>query len=329
MENSSAQTFTDAHYLLHRVKFSVLLAFQIPAYALNLLIFIFFVRNRRALRAPQNPALLILLIVNFIQLSVTLPLDVRFYFLGYVSPSTPSFCTFWTFTEFTLNEVSEYLMATISVQRHMLIFNGHLLRIRWMRIILHHVPLVFCLIYPAIFYLFAILLYPCDGTQYDYSSNICGLATCYLVFDKILGTLDWSVNNGLPMVIDVSANVLLIVRVIRQKRRQNQPLSWKKQRRMTVQLFCLSSLYLMAWSPCFVVSLVQILGYPTFLAQIQTDYFLDLIYLVNLFLPWVCLGLIPELLTWIKALCHCRQQTNQVTALTVTHLPNGYQTTIH
>lgn len=109
--------------------------------------------------------------------------------------------------EFTLNEVSEYLMATISVQRHMLIFNRHILRIRCRRIALHHLPLVFCLIYPAIFHLFAILLYPCDGTQYDYSNNICGLATCYLVFDKTLGTLDWSVNNGLPMVIDVSANV--------------------------------------------------------------------------------------------------------------------------
>ena len=327
MENSSTQVFVEENYVLHRVKFAVILSFHIPASTLNLIILMFFVKNYRTLRSPQYPALLILLILNFIQLSSTLPLDVRFYYLGYVSPATPSFCTFWTFIEFTLNEVSEYLMATISVQRHMLIFNGHVLRIRRMRFIFHHLPLLFCLTYPAIFYLFAILLYPCDGTQYDYSNNICGLATCYLVYDKVLGTLDWSVNNGLPMVIDVSANVLLIARVIRQKRRQNQPLPWRKQRRRTVQLFCLSSLYLVAWSPCFVVSLVQILGYPTFLARIQTDYFIDLIYLVNLFLPWVCLGLIPEFLAWIKVLCHCGKPTNRVTAVTLTHLPNGPQTT--
>ena len=302
MESSSVQTLAQENYLLHRVKFSVILSLQIPAFAFNLLIFVFFIKNRRTLQSPQNPALLILLMVNIIQLSVTLPLDVRFYFLGYVSPATAGFCTFWTFLEFTLNEVSEYLVATISVQRHMLIFSGHILRIRWKRIVFHHLPLLFCLIYPAVFYLFAILLYPCDGTQYDYSNNICGLATCYLVFDKVLGTLDWSVNNGLPMVIDVSANILLIARVIRQKVRRNQPLSWRKQRRMTVQLFCLSTLYI--------------------------DHFLDLIYLVNLFLPWLCLALIPELLPWIKVVCHCRQPRNRVAASTLTHQPNGHHTVI-
>jgi hypothetical protein len=55
----------------------------------------------------------------------------------------------------------------------------------------HELPLLFCLTYPAIVYLVAILLYPCDGTQDDYSNNICGLVTCYLVYDKVLGTLDW------------------------------------------------------------------------------------------------------------------------------------------
>ena len=96
---------------------------------------------------------------------------------------------------------------------------------------------------------------------------------------------------------------------------------------MTVQLFCLSSLYLVGWSPCFVVGLIQILCYPTFLAQIQIDYLIDLNYLINLFLPRVCLGLIPELFTWTKRLCHCAQAMNQVTAAVLTRLPNGQQTT--
>jgi hypothetical protein len=211
-------------------------------------------------------------------------------------------------------------MATVSVQRHMLIFNGHVLRIRWMRIVLHDLPLLFCLTYTMIFYFFAIILYPCDGSQWDYTNNLCGFADCYLLFNQVLGTYDWSVNNGLPMVFNALANILLIVRVVKQKRRQQRPISWIQQRRMTVQLFCISSLYLIAWSPCLIVGLVQILGYPTFLAEIQTDYFLDLIYVVCLFLPWVCLGLLPGLLVWIKTLAHCGEARNAVGIIPQTHL---------
>jgi hypothetical protein len=163
-----------------------------------------------------------------------------------------------------------------------------------------------------IFYVFAILLYPCDGTQWDYTNNLCGFADCYLLFNKVFGTFDWSVNNGLPMVVNALANIMLIVRVVRQKRRQQRPVKWKQQRRMTVQLFCISSLYLVAWTPCLIVGLVQILGFPTFLAEIQTDYLLDLIYIVCLFLPWVYLGLFPELSIWIKTLCRCGQAHNAI-----------------
>jgi hypothetical protein len=320
MNTSDDQTFVDTKFVLHRIKFSILLTLQIPAYALSLLIFYFFMKNRTIVQVPHNRALLILLLVNFIQLSFTLPLNLHFYSIGYINPANPTFCTWWTFFEFTLYVTSEYLMATISVQRHMLIFHAHVLRIRWKCIVLHHLPLIFCLTYPMIFYIFAILLYPCDGTQWDYTNNLCGFADCYLLFNKVLGTFDWSVNNGLPMVIDVLANITLIIRVIRQKRRQQRPVTWKQQRRMTLQLLCISSLYLAAWSPSLIVGVVQILGFPTFLAQIQTDYFLDLIYIVCLFLPWVCLGLLPELLAWIKTLFCCGQARNAVGTVTQTQV---------
>ena len=130
--------------MLYRVKFSLLLALQIPAIILSLLIFIFFYKHRAVRRAPQNRTLLILLSVNFIQLSFDLSLSLHFYHLGYISPSTSTYCTWRNFLNFTLSATSEYLMATISVQRHMLIFNEHLLRIRWKRILLHNLPLLFC-----------------------------------------------------------------------------------------------------------------------------------------------------------------------------------------
>ncbi|CAF0728748.1 unnamed protein product [Adineta steineri] len=312
MNITDSEVFVDTKFLLHRVKFSILLILQIPAFILSLLIFFFFIKHRTIREAPHNRALLILLIVNFIQLLFAIPLSLSFYAVGYVSPATPTFCTWWTFFDFTFYVTSEYLMATISIQRHMLVFNGHILRIRWKRILFHHLPLVFCLIYPITFYVFVIILYPCQDAPWDYESNLCGAADCYLVFNKFLGIFDWGFNNGLPMVINALANIMLIVRVVQQKRRQQRPVTWKQQRRMTVQLFCISSLYLVIWSPSLIVGLVQILGFPTFLAEVQTEYFVFILDTICLFLPWICIGLLPELLVWIKTLCHCQQRHNAV-----------------
>jgi hypothetical protein len=118
-------------------------------------------------------------------------------------------------------------------------------------------------------------------------------------------------DNTVPIVIDILANVILIVRVARLKRRRQQQSRWRQQRRMAIQLFCLSSLYLVAWMPLIIVYQVQIF-YPGFLAEIQSDYFLDLIYVSELFLPWICLGFFPELIKWIKQLCHRRPARNAV-----------------
>lgn len=306
------EIFDYKRWILHRVKFSILLTLQIPAFLLSLLIFYFFLKNRTVFQTPQNYALLILLIVNFIQLSIVLPFSIHFYAMGSVTPATPIYCTMWTFFAYTLYVISEYLMATISVQRHMLVFNSHILRIRWKLVVFHHFPLIFFLIYPLIFYVFAILVYPCDGAQWDYTSTVCGFANCYLLYDKVLGTFDWGFNNGIPMLINALANALLVIRVIKQKRQRQQRLNWKQQRRMTVQLFCISSLYLVGWTPSLIVGLVQILGHPTFLAEIQTTYFLDLINVICLLLPWICVGLLPELLRWIKAVCHLTKPRNMV-----------------
>jgi hypothetical protein len=230
---------------------------------------------------------------------------IHFNRLGRVSPATPGYCTWWTFFEYTLDVQSEMLMAAISIQRHMFIFQIHLLNVRLYRYLLHHLPLLFCLIYPIILYLYLVVLYPCDGTQWDYTSNACGFDNCYLVYNKAVGTFDWAVDNGSPIFIISIANIALIVRVVRQKRRQGR-VSWRKQRRMTLQLLSISCLYFFAWFPNLFIGLVQQLFNPTFLFDIQFDYLVNLIYLICLLSPWVCLGLFPEFTDWIwkSVFCH-------------------------
>lgn len=79
--------------------------------------------------------------------------------------------------------------------------------------------------------------------------------------------------------------IWLILRVINQKRRRQQIVSWRKQRRMTLQSLGMSSLYLFGWLPTLILVLMQQLGPPTLSADIQTDYAFDLIYFIYLLLP--------------------------------------------
>ena len=319
MNITSMETYVDEKFIFHRVKFFLILVLQILAIIISLVIFVFFMKHRAVLYATRNHVLSIILVVNFIQLVFDMPLVLNFYFRGYVNPATPTFCTWWTFFEFTLYATSEYLVLTMSIQRHMLIFNGHILQIRWKRIVFHKLPVLICLIYPVTFYIFAIILYPCDGSPWDYTNNICGFTGCYLAYDKILGTYDWVANNGLPMFTDVWVNILLIVRVMRQKRR-HQAMSWRQQRQMMIQLLCVSSLYLIGWAPSLIAGVGQIFFSPSFLAEYQSNYFLDMIYIICLFLPWMVLGLLPEMRRWIKELYRGRLPRNVVGTIPLRHV---------
>ena len=302
MSNIDLETFLDVKFILHHIKFGVLLLFQIIAIVLSLIILAYFIKHKSFVKNPQNHGILILIAVNFIQLVFDMPNALAFYSRDYIYPNTSNYCTWWTFFAYSIFAISGYLLATISIQRHFFIFNIHILRTGWNRIFLHYFPLVLCIFYPIVFYLFAIVFYPCDGTQWDFTNNLCGFAPCYLLFNKVLGTFDIAVNNYMPVVIDFISNVIIILRVVKQKRHAQRSTAWKQQRHMTIQLLSLSIIYLIAWTPCLTVLAVQMLHDPTFLLTIQTDYFLDLIYIIYLFIPWACIGFIPGVMKWIKGL---------------------------
>ena len=293
------ETVDNYAFILRRVKFILLITLQIPAITLTLFMFAFIIKDRTFLAKLQNQPLVILLIINFLSLTIDLPMPIHFYSLGYVNPATAAYCTWWTFFEYSSNLISELLMAAISIQRHILIFQSHILQVRFKRYLLYYLPLVLSVIYPIIFYLFAIVIYPCDGTQWDYTSNVCGNANCYLVYDPVLSTYDWIVDVGLPIVVIILANVALVIRVIKQKYRHHEAFSWRKQRRMTLQLLSISSLYLIAWLPSVIIGVIQEFNSWSFYAQIQSDYTLNLIYLVCPLLPWIYLGLMPKFTKWI------------------------------
>ncbi|UJR38532.1 hypothetical protein I4U23_031200 [Adineta vaga] len=75
---------------------------------------------------------------------------IHFNRLGRVSPATNAYCKWWTFLEYTLNGAGEMLMATISIQRHIIVFNAGAFKIRSFRYLFHHLPLLLYIVYPLI-----------------------------------------------------------------------------------------------------------------------------------------------------------------------------------
>ena len=318
MDNIStiAEPFKDPKYLLHQVKFGILLALQIPATILSVFIFAFFLSRRTVLHSLQNQALLLLLVVNFMQLSMTLPIALHFFHLGRVVPATAAVCTWWTYIEYTLNIANQFIVAIMSLQRHLLVFQPNLLRTRLKLWLLYYLPLLVSVFYPAAFFMYTNVIYACDGTQWDYLLNLCGDAPCYLLYDPILSLYDWIANTIVPMALIILASLALIVRVIRQKYRRHQAISWSKQRRLILQLLSISGLYLIAWLPNTIVNLIRILYWPDFLGITADDYLADLVYLVCIFLPWVCVGLLPDFKKWISTKYRARAQLrNQVVSI--------------
>ncbi len=297
-------TLTNTWYLPHHVKFFLILILLIPSTILCVLIFAFFIIHRTTLRKLQNKALLVLLIVNFIQLTCNLPICIHFFRLDRVSPATVTYCKWWLFLESTLDAINEFLVAIISIQRHILIFQPNILNLRSKRYILYYQPLLLCIIYPIVFYMITVVFYPCDNTRWDFTSNMCGQNACYYSNNQILAEFDWIGNTAVPTIVILLANVALVIRVIKQKRRRRQTIPWSKQRRMTLQLLGMSSLYLITWIPSIVVGFIQQLKPSSFLYRIEEDYIADLTYLICLFLPWICIGLLPEFKKWVFKLFH-------------------------
>ena len=292
-------TLPNDQHFLHQIKFFLVLILQIPAIILFLFIFVYFITNPSHLRKLQNQALLVLLIVNFIQLSVNIPLLVHYLRLSRISPATRTYCKFWMYVEFTLDGTNELLVAIMSIQRHTLIFQPNILHIRFKRYLLYYLPLLFGTFYGAIFYTGAVIFYPCDDAQWNFTLNMCGDTICYLSDNLVLATFDWVVNNGFPIVVIMLSNTVLIIRVIRQKSRRQRAIPWSKQRRMTLQLVSISSLYLVTWFPTIITGVMQQLNPSNDLYNIQEGYLSDLTYLICLLLPWICIGMLPDFKKWM------------------------------
>lgn len=184
------------------------------------------------------------------------------------------------------------LMGYIAIERYLLVFhNGFLLR---HLIILHYIPMVFCIIYPIGLYIYLIFFYPCNN-QFIYTMITCG-GPCYF-YEPAISTFDQFTNLVFPVTVSSLASLALLIRVLWQKKHMQQRQMWKKHRRLVLQLLYIVILYNLLWLPmvtCSSIMLFSPIPQPL-LVQLSIDILPNGIYVVILLCPFVSLMCLPEL----------------------------------
>lgn len=88
-----------------------------------------------------------------------------------------------------------------------------------------------------------------------------------------------------PIGVVMTGNIYLIYRVIRKRPRRR--VTWRRQRKLTIQLLCFSILLVIFWFPLTIYGLPLTFMPSSFSMDVQVDYLFFLIYMVPLLLPFV------------------------------------------
>lgn len=272
---------------------------HIPSIVCSLFTLTHLLTDRKLRLTLHNHTPLVLLMISVIDSFLSHPFTLNYLRTGRATPATNAMCISWNFFN-ALCATSIYLtMACSSIERHLLIFHSSLFTTHRGRVLFHYVPLfIVTIIYPILANTVIILLYPCEN-QFNTLLLFCGYS-CALKIPSV--ALFFRIaHNFIPVFIVTCSALVLILRVIKQKRQvQNNLFHFRRCCRMIIQLLTLVSLFLILTLPSFVVGIVQNCCLPTFAAALQIPYFTFLIRFSTILMPFMCLSLLPEI--WSKLL---------------------------
>ena len=272
---------------LNRLRFGILFTLQLLSGPCYLYVFYQFYRKRQLRESHHHHVVVLLLSVSFLFLTIALPLSLAFMFTSTVRPASDTFCSLWTWIHYSLNIINLFLMAFASLERNWLIFHPWLVRKKIGLILLHYCPLAFCVLYPPMFYFVALFVHQCEP-YYDYTQLLCQWP-CYYS-DQTWANVDLFFNNYVPLFGIPVFCVAIYMRVCIQKRAmKQQAFKWRRDKKMILQLWAISSLYLAMWMPLQLSSLINTYWDPNFLLQAQYDYIWLFPYFIHLVYPYVIL----------------------------------------
>ncbi|UJR09049.1 hypothetical protein I4U23_013297 [Adineta vaga] len=302
------------------LKFILLVTFQIPAICISIFILIYFAFDRTIRSKRENHIWFILLILNFFYLISDLPMTMSYLYYGRILFETDGYCVWWTWYELSLNTLGLQLMTWASIERHFFVFHSHtIMRVQWKVWILHIIPVILCFTWVLTFHFILIVISPFCINTWNFEVVRCGSPCVFTIENPLYGLIEFVANIAFPLAVLCLANISLIIRVIYQKISHNQIIHWRRHRKMTFQLWMISSVYLAFWLPFTLSQIIRITVMPTFFLD-QYDTILFIIYFIPLLLPIVCLNTYPELLRKMRDIIQRRIRRNRVDVRTIRNI---------
>ena len=282
--------------LSYSLRFIVLMVLEVPAILVSLAVFAHFISCRALRKKRQQHSVFLLLFINFLQITFDIPMSLDYYRSGgIVRPTAAGYCTWWTFYDYSLFTTTAWLMAWISLERHLLIFHDDLLGgiHTWKKCIFHVGPWIACCGWGPLLYTIIVVSTLVCSNHWDFDAIYCG-DPCFL--STIWAAVDVFADVAVPVLIISIANLTLILRVIHRRPPFvcRTRLYWRNQLKMVVQLSAISVTYLMIWLPVAIIQLIQLYTEPTLLSGLL-DTFYFLAYIGPLLLPAICIRSIPQL----------------------------------
>jgi len=290
MTSSSANVsslFSTTFELSNTLRFQLFLIFDLLALICTIFVLYHLLNRRRSREALQNHATILILILAFFYEIIDIPLQLDFFRTGHVRFVSSTFCLFWLYVDYCFYFLIVVLLVFISFQRHFFIFHHHWFISRRKRWLLHYLPLLSITLFMLVFY-GILMLAPICESRFDYNQTVCGMYACYstipffLMFERIA-------FSTMPCFLIIIFNVILLIRVIRQKYRVHHSPRWRKQRKLAIQVFLMSSLYVIFGFPLTIIYLVRMTLNTSWASDVMSVCFF-LTYFVVFLLPCVCLS---------------------------------------
>ncbi|CAF2595001.1 unnamed protein product [Rotaria sp. Silwood2] len=297
--------------------FWIMLIFLIPSLVCSIFLLYNFFFDRKLRHALNNHVIIALLIVGLFSLLLDVPNYLNFIRLGYVWPQLTIICYLWCFVDLSCFNLLGFLMAWATIERHILVFHNNWINTLKKRFLLHYLPLTIIILYSLSFYTIVIFFSSCEN-EFDYTQDWCAYP-CYSSQKNIM-IYDNFFNFVLPTPLIVIVNSLLIIRIVKQKQRLHQHMKWSKYRKMILQIMSCSTIFLLFNLPMLLLLVAHACGLP-YEATGQVElFFYFLAYFINISMPFVCLGSLPEI--WIKIRRKIKHFTNRVTPENITLRPS-------
>ncbi|UJR12517.1 hypothetical protein I4U23_016692 [Adineta vaga] len=238
-------------YLSRQITFYIFLLIDIPSILCSLLLFYNFLHFHD--QHPSNRMLISLLIGSFLINTIDIPMIIiHFHDIYYIESmgSPKTYCIFWILCDYILYSLNLWLLSLSCFERYFMIFYKHLIiRNHLLNILLYYISLIIIILFPFLWYIYLIFIYPCEQNNFDYLQIACSVSCYETVGDTIIQNLDWILANLLPTFLVMFFIFLIIFRVIYQKYKISRNLMqrriWKRTRKMFLQLLPIGFLFLL------------------------------------------------------------------------------------